>query len=202
MPRGYSGGGGLAVTVSGVDWDQVAAALRDGPKEIRLEFNRRTRQIAQPVIVKMKAAVMGTSASAGSTGGASAARSGWLANRGRGPMTARQFGRFGGGTGLRAAVAGTLRVSRRAGGQLAGFRIDAEGSRMPGDQRKLPAYMDVGRWAHPVMGNTHAWVTQTVTPTGWFTKTARESLPLVREQAIEAIDEALDKVAAHVDAAG
>ena len=194
------GGGGPVVDVSGVNWPAVAAALRDGPREVRNEFNARTRRIAQPVINRMKAAVQGTSASASSTGGGSAARAAHLLS---GPMTYRRFaGIAAGGTGLRAAVGNTLHVSRRTGGSLMGLRIDSQGSRMPGDQRKLPAYMDVGQWRHPVLGNRAAWVTQTVAPTGWFTKTARESLPLVRDQATEAVAEALDKIGARVDAAG
>ena len=57
--------------------------------------------------------------------------------------------------------------------------------------------MDEGTWRHPVMGNRHAWVTQTVSPAGWFTTTARQSLPKVRPEAEAAIQEALDKIGAH-----
>ena len=209
MPRGYSGGsGGGSVSVSGVNWSAVAAALRDVPKEIRTEFNRRTREIGKPIMSAMREAVQGTSASVSSSGGSQYRRLAWSAgHRSSGPMTFRAARRFsglsaGGGGGLRASVGRTLQLTRRASGELIGIRIDSNSGRMPPGERSLPGYMDEGTWRHPVMGNRHAWVTQTVSPTGWFTTTARQSLPKVRPEAEAAIQEALDKIGAHIDAAG
>ncbi len=202
MPRGYSTSGG-GVDITGVHWPTVAAALRDGPKEIRLQFNRDTRDIARPIMGKMRNAVEDTSASATSTSSSRAqyGRATWAAMRGRsGPLTFNAMARYGGG--LRASVGRTLQLSRRAGGQLIGLRIDANTGRMPAGQRSLPAYMDQGHWRHPVLGNRNAWVTQTVSPAGWFTHTAIQSLPIVRAQSEQIVDRALEQIADRMDAAG
>lgn len=192
-----------AVGVSGVNWAQVSAALADGPRTIRTQLTRDTSKIGRPIINRMKDAVQATSSSASSSGYASMARGRFAAMRGRsGPMTFASFARYGGGIGLRSSVASTLRMSRRTGGNLMGIRIDSNTGRMPANARRLPVYMDEGSWRHPVLGNRHAWVTQTVTPTGWFTRTAHQSLDDAREAITDSVNRALDEVARHVDAAG
>ena len=112
MPRGYSGGG--SVSVSGVNWSAVAAALQDGPKEIRTEFNRRTREIGKPIMSAMREAVQGTSASVSSSGGSQYRRLAWSAgHRSSGPMTFRAARRFSG------LSAGGGEVARQRGAHVA-----------------------------------------------------------------------------------
>ena len=202
MPAGY---GGVDIEITGVEWGRAAAAVKSLDKEIFRDLSREIGRIAKPMVDDMRQAVQATSASAGGGGSissATASRAAFSISRSRGAMTARKFTGIVGRSGLRAAVARSVQVQRRTSGSTAGVRIKANAGSMPADQRTLPAYMDQGSWRHPVLGNRSAWVTQTVTPSGWFTKTAATSGGKVRAQIMDVTADAIAEVARKLDAAG
>ncbi len=97
--------------------------------------------------------------------------------------------------GLRNAIAGSVRVSTKTGGHEASVSVTAGSSKLPADQRGLPQALNKGRWRHPYFG-TSRWVTQQVSPPGWFTKTAAESAPFVTAQMAQTIDKYAAKIVA------
>lgn len=99
-----------------------------------------------------------------------------------------------GGTGLRAAVAGSLKTSRTDGG----IRIYASPSALGW---RAPALMDRGHWRHPVYGGP-GWASQSTTAKGWFTDTAKSSHPAARRGVQNAVNQAIGKAARKIDAAG
>lgn len=207
MPRGYgsSGSGGIEIEVTGVDWARAAAAVKALDRDLFRDLSREIGRIAKPMVDDMRQAVQATSSSAGGGGSISSATAGRAAftlSRSRGALTARKFAGVVGRSGLRAAVARSVQVQRRTSGSSAGVRIKANASSMPADQRSLPAYMDEGSWRHPVLGNRAAWVTQTVTPPGWFTKTAATSGGKVRAEIMQVTADAVSETARRLDAAG
>jgi len=75
-------------------------------------------------------------------------------------------------TGLRKALAKSVKLSVRTAGPLAGVAVMADGRKMPSGEGRLPAYMEGElRWRHPVYGNRNAWVTQPPRP--WFYRAVR-----------------------------
>lgn len=202
MPAGY---GGVDIQITGVEWARAAAAVKSLDREIFRDLSREIGRIAKPMVDDMREAVQATSASAGGGGSissATATRAAFSISRSRGALTARKFTGIVGRSGLRAAVARSVQVQRRTSGSTAGVRIKANSGSMPADQRKLPAHMDEGSWRHPVLGNRSAWVTQTVTPSGWFTDTAAASGGKVRGEIMEVTAAAVAEVARKLDAAG
>lgn len=181
--RRYRGAasGSLNIEVTGADWAAAATAVRRLNPEIARQLDRDIVRITRPVVQRLQAAVRGLSTSA--TGGS-------------GPRTLAS-----GSTGLRAATANSIQVSRRTSGRGAGVRIRVNPARMPAGKQALPVLMDQGSWRHPVMGNRSAWVTQTVSPSGWFTRTVTESWPWVRRAVMDATDEALQRVGRQLNAA-
>lgn len=202
MPAGY---GGVDIQITGVEWARAAAAIKSLDREIFRDLSREIGRIAKPMVDDMREAVQATSSSAsggGSISSATASRAAFTLSRSRGALTVRKFTGIVGRSGLRAAVARSVQVQRRTSGSTAGVRIKANPGSMPADQRKLPAYMDEGRWRHPVLGNRSAWVTQTVSPSGWFTDTAAKSGGKVRGEIMEVTAAAVAEVARKLDAAG
>lgn len=198
-------GRGVEITITGTDWAQAAAAIKSLDRELFRELSREIGRIAKPVVDDMREAVQATSASAGGGGSISSAtanRAAFTLSRSRGALTTRKFVGIVGRSGLRSAVARSVQVQRRTSGATAGVRIKANTGSMPADQRELPKYMDQGQWRHPVLGNRSAWVTQTVSPSGWFTETAAASGGKVRAAILDVTADAVNAVAHRLDAAG
>lgn len=90
--------------------------------------------------------------------------------------------------GLRNSVAKATKSLVKTGGRSAGVNIRARASLMPRDQKKLPKYLNAGKWRHPVFGNRKNWVEQ-VAPPGWFDRPTRAHGPLIRNNAVKALDD-------------
>ena len=93
-------------------------------------------------------------------------------------------------TGLRAALAKSTKVQIITSGKKAGVRLFSSGKAMErtGHPATLAGYMEgLGRWRHPVFGDTDKWVPQTSHP--YFYDTANRHLPAVQAGVIAAVDE-------------
>ena len=61
--------------------------------------------------------------------------------------------------------------------------------------------MNDGEWRHPVMGNRDVWVDQYVSPSGWFTATARRKHPDIQENFNDVMQRYAAILAARLEAA-
>lgn len=164
----------------------LAKVMRDVDKTVKKNTRRQVAAAAKIVVDAQRAAVRGVN-SAGVSGGGSRSRA-WARAAGKqGPLTERLWRSINKRSGLRESVASSVRVVNRARGDGYQLTVRVEPSRMPSDQRKLPTYMDVGRWRHPVY-NRGGWAGQTVSPPGWFTKTAETKAPAVYEKLSHILD--------------
>ncbi len=208
MPNSVSSGGGLSFRVDARDFGRLSRHLKAVAPELRKDMRRRINAACKPIVTEMRANVMGLAVHGGGTAGgygiAGAKSSTSLSAVSSGGMARAQHSLRRGFThsgytamdvargqrrtasalrrsGLRRSVAASVRIIQRDSFSGTAITVKSEGSRMPADQTKLPAYMDKGTWRHPVFGHTNSWADQYATPVGWFTKTADESKPrLVR----------------------
>lgn len=138
----------MRLTVMGTNFDHVAKVLSS--QQIPRQVQHDLVKAAKPMVRAMQSAILDVSMTVSQRNGSA-------------------VGLAGSGGGLRAAIAGAIRVRPTASGVL--ITVDTGAL---GDRSNLPALIDgQGRWRHPVLGNRRAWVTQWANPTGWFTKTAQ-----------------------------
>lgn len=188
----------MPVGIKVVGTDQFHRLARDlkkaGDGRLTKEMGREMKRAAEPVVRDMQSEVRGLTTLGGSgRGGASAraARSAHALRRRKNPSE-RVKQRAHEGSGLRASVARTVKPFVRSGGANASVTIRSQRSMMPPGQQKLPAYMNRGKWRHPVFGGG-TWVTQAVTP-GWFDRPARRGAPKVRQEAINVVLRTINKL--------
>lgn len=183
---------GAAKTIITFDAATTAATLRilkQADANLYKELRATMRKEASKIKNAQAAAVRGL-ATSGSRGGGGAARV--LNVTGGAAQSAAANRRGERARGLRNAAAGALKIEYRekatARRPFLGIRIRMSATAMPGDQRRLPKHMNYGRWRHPVFGNEDAWVTQTISPDGWFDGTFAK----MRGAAAVAIGTAID----------
>ena len=151
--------GYITIDIRDEDVKNLLKVMRSAGRDLRRDMGKEIRHVAQPVI--------------GTCAQRSAA---WPARHRRrepsGPTGA------GGITG-RIAAATKVSITGR------GVRIRVNNGSL-GNARKLPAYIDAGKtWRHPVMGNRRAWVSQTASEPGWFTKTGLRTSPQIKREVTE-----------------
>jgi len=197
--------------ITGADFAAVAAALQQHSPELRKALTKGIGEAAKPVREQMRAAVTGlsTSSSGSSSGGSKARLAHQTRNQtrnmaeaaatGKRLLSAKAFAKAQARSGLRASVARGVRIETRTKGD-AGVRIRSASSAMPPDQRKLPRHMNKGTWRHPVYGGP-GWAEQTVSPEGWFDKTAEKSGPTITAAVVKAIETSAKDLAAKLSAA-
>ncbi len=85
----------------------------------------------------------------------------------------------------------------KTGSRTAGVEIRSLVKQMPPGQRKLPEHMNTGSWRHPVFDRTRKkpWVTQTVTPPGWFDRPANKGGRKIRDSAVGVVNDINRKIA-------
>ena len=195
--------------ITGADFAAVAAALKQHSPELRKALTKGIGEAAKPVREQMRAAVTGLSTSSSGGGGSKARLAHQTRNStrnmaeaaatGKRLLSAKAFAKAQARSGLRASVARGVRIETRTKGD-AGVRIRAASSAMPPDQRKLPRLMNKGKWRHPVYGGS-GWAEQTVSPEGWFDKTAEAAGPTVAAAVVKAIETSAKDLAAKLSAA-
>lgn len=151
------------------------------------------RRAAEPMLADAKANVSAIT-SKGVRGSGTADRAAFVAGRSR-RLTERVQERIKGHTGLRAATAHATRLEVTTTGGNAGVRLRCSRNQMPANQRKLPVHLNTGKWRHPTHGNREAWVTQTATPPGWFSRSVQNHGPRVRDAADVVVNELIAEVA-------
>lgn len=183
------------VEIKGTDeFKRVSRALREAGKgNIARQMTRGLREGAGPLVQEAQSNVRSLSVS-GARGGASAraARAAKALGRKKRPSE-RVKQKAHQGSGLRATVARATNVKLSASARSASMRLRAQQAKMPADQRKLPTYLNVGRWRHPLFGNKNRWYTQTAPP-AWFDDAARAKGPQAREKAIQEVAKYLDQI--------
>ena len=165
----------MALEIDATAFAAESKRLRRVSKTLHTQMQQEIQDAAQPVIDDIRAAVMGVRSSA-SRVSRSARRTPTSS------LTSRVLKLPSGSRGLRAAVAATVNLVATDTTVV----IKSDSSSMPAGQASLPVAMDRGRWRHPVMGTT-VWVTQTVSPRGWFTHTAARH----RNDFTDAVEKAL-----------
>ncbi|MEV5538476.1 hypothetical protein AB0L13_16595 [Saccharopolyspora shandongensis] len=177
------------------DFRKAAAELKAaGDGRLRREMGRNMRTAARPAVNAAQDNVRSLKASATGRGGGGQQRREHAMSRTRSRSERAKRTAFE-GRGLRATIARAVRLQMSTGARSASVRIRTQTRFLPEDQRKLPKYMDDGRWRHPVFGNRDRWVTQTARPLGWFDRAMRRHGPKVRDGARKAIDDIISKLA-------
>ena len=209
--------GGVTVAVTGADFGAVARALRAADPQLRRDLSRDVRAITTPIVADMRMSVLGLSTTGGgspyafisayrqldaSIGEASARRATYRLSKIRGVRTDRQIEREFGRSGLRAAIAQATRAVQQDRGNSVGVRVYVNSTYLPPDQRKLPRHMNRGQWRHPVFGNKNVWVTQTVSPEGWFSNVAHRHRADAYARFNATVEHHARRLAARIDAAG
>lgn len=91
------------------------------------------------------------------------------------------------GSGLRRSIAAAIKVDIKTGSKTAAVRIMVDASKLPVDQRSLPAHLDDPKgWRHPTFGHK-PWVAQHGRP--WFEVTIRRHVGTVRTSILAAMDD-------------
>lgn len=173
-------------------FELVAKKLRDaGDRKTKREMGKAMKKAADPILQNMRSNVTGLSSKA-KRSGSRAKRTAYQLSR-RKKVTDRLQTRAHAGSGLRSTTARATVVQVKMSGNPS-VRIRVDKGQLPPDQRKLPGYMNDGKWRHPVMGNRKAWVTQTVSPREWFDRPANEGGPKVRKAAVDAVEKVIDQI--------
>lgn len=150
-----------------------AASQSSGDKTLNGLLRRRMRERMGPAKQQLQRAVLAAPSSGGAGGGHS--------TRGRGKRS----------VGLRKRISQLVQVRAQTSGRDVGVRIRIDASRMPDDQRSLPAMLEGSKpWRHPVYGHRDRWVSQGSHAYFWPTVTAG------RDTWRQAIEAAVDDVKA------
>lgn len=150
--------GYISVTIRDEDVKNMLRVMRVAGRDLRRDMGKEIRTVAQPVVDDMRSEISGMSLPA--TGG----KEPYSGPSGAGGITGR------------IAAATKVSITGR------GVRIRVNNGSL-GNARKLPAYIDAGvSWRHPVMGNRRAWVSQTASEPGWFTKTGLHHHPKIKRE--------------------
>jgi hypothetical protein len=167
------------------DFRRAVASLQKAAPQIRKMLSASVRAAGKPLVVELQDTVNGLSSKGYGSGGRKQ-RHAYYAGR-------TKSGRSNRNTSLRANVARGVRLKARFAGE-ASIQVTCDTRALPQDERRLPALMDRGTWRHPVMGDRNAWVTQTVSPVGWFTKTASAYAPKAFAEMEKAADKLLKEI--------
>ncbi|MER5388376.1 hypothetical protein [Saccharopolyspora sp. NPDC002686] len=176
------------------DLRRAAAELKAaGDGRLRREMGRQMRTAAKPAVDDAQNNVRGVNSTATRGGGGQARREHAMSRTtSRTEHTKRKAYEQ---RGLRATIARAVRLQMSTGARSASVRIRTQTRYLPPDQRKLPHYLNEGRWRHPVFGNRERWVTQTARPAGWFDSAMRRHGSKVRDGAVKAVNDIITKLA-------
>lgn len=208
----------LELKAFGPDLGRVAAALRDVDRKLMLQMGRELRAAGTDLAEQTRSAVRGLStrvdgAKKSSNSGSrhrSSTRADWTTRRvtrsyheatqtGKRVVTTKKWDKMRAkNRGLRQAVANSVKVEARLGGDRPEVKVRQSASAMPPDQRLLPKHMNHGRWRHPVMGNRDFWVEQQTSPSGWWTDTLNKGGPQAREAMMRILAQYAERIAADI----
>ncbi|GGM64082.1 hypothetical protein GCM10012275_38250 [Longimycelium tulufanense] len=162
-----------------------------GNGQLRRDMTRAMRKAAGPAVNEAQSNVKATSSKAQRGGGRFARAQAALARKKK--VTERAKQRAFAQRGLRDSVARTVKIQTSTSGRSSAVRVRSRRKLMPEDQERLPRHMNKGRWRHPVFGGDR-WVTQTVTPPGWFDRAMQKHGPIIRGKAFTVVLDTLDRL--------
>lgn len=174
------------------EFARKARAAGSEGKGLLREIRRALQDGAEPVAEDARANVRALS-SQGGRGSARAARTAFQLGKRKKPISEGAKFKLHASTGLRSSTARATKVQVTTSGKAARARFRVQTSMMPPDQRQLPWHMNSGKWRHPVLGNRDVWVTQTVSPDGWFDRAMTRGGPKVRQHAFDTVESFLDR---------
>lgn len=188
----------LDVRVTGAEsMADLGARLRRAANggELKKNLTAEIRTVTGPVVADLRTAVRGVTSRASSAGGGGSVARHRHAVTSRRRNTSRSIAKAHSRSGLRDTIAAAIVVRTRLSGNEVGVRILVDLSKLPADQRTLPAKLDAAKgWRHPVYGNRRVWVTQVGRP--WWFVTIEPHLPGVRACILAAIDKTIAELEA------
>ena len=194
----------MSIRIDASSFVHASQVLKDFDPELRKEMMKGISVAARYLHRELRSSVQGLSSKGSFSSGHARRAAHTLRNRKESISILQASGAVGkaaGRAGLRDTIARNTRIVKKDSGLAGqvGVRIAVQG--MPADQRKLPRHMDKGAWRHPVYGNRNAWVTQTVSPSGWWSNPVKKSGPATRVAVEKAINDAMRKLAASITTA-
>jgi hypothetical protein len=176
------------------DFKALSRALREAGKgQIAREMAKGLREGAQPLVKQAQDNVRSLRVS-GVRGGASARAARTLKALGKKKRPSERVKQKAHqGSGLRATVARATNVKLSTSARAASMRLRAQQAKMPADQRRLPAYLNKGKWRHPLFGNKERWYEQKAPP-AWFDDAAEKRGPQTRDKAVEVVAKYLEHI--------
>ena len=176
---------------------EVAARLRDaGDRKLITALARGIKNAAKPAVDELKQKVRGlpVEGERGATlSGGALARMQHDVLRSRSKNIAHVIKRAIGRAGLRDTIARIITTQVSTSARRAAVRIRIPAAAMPPKQRRLPRYLNKGKWRHPVFGNKEVWVGQKSEP-HWFEDTLKKQGPEVRKEILAQVRQVTDKI--------
>ncbi|GAB6898171.1 hypothetical protein [Kineosporia succinea] len=167
------------------EFERVIARMKGAPPQIKRTLSKEIKDATAPIERAAKANIKGTQVR-GVRGGGAAQRGAANAARSKRGATGK--------TGLRESIAKGVTRKITYSGFRTGVRVRVDGKYLPESQRALIRATNKGQWRHPVFGNTSAWVTQKITPAGWFDRAVSEHGPAAIKRIREAARKALQEL--------
>ena len=154
-------------------WDPDIKALSDKLAKqdsstggrLKKDLAKAMRDIGTTVVQAEQAAIRGTTIRGVKRGGKTRIKRG---------------GSTGSGKGIRNNIAASIVRRNRITAKEQGIEVRTSASKMPAGMNGIPFKSNSGSWRHPIFGNRKAWAAQTVSPNGWWTKTANELKPTIQ----------------------
>lgn len=189
----------LDITITDVGYAEAMRRLKGFAPKLRTELRKQINAEAKVLLAAQRKAVINATVSGSGSAkrgpGYSAREAHALGKRKvGGPLTLKQSQTLTRGAGLRVSVARTLRVINRDQQRDPGVRVEAERGRLPGRDAALPAALERGHWVHPTYGHRDQgrMIPQSISPPGWFFRTAEHHLPKIRNAIKMAVTTARD----------
>lgn len=172
-------------------FNELAARIREAPKELRKEVNAGIRAATKPAEQALKDAVLGIE-SAGKSGGGSRQRLEHTRSRSKNGVV-----RGGQKHGLRARIAKGVTRKITFTGTKSGVRIRADSKYLPASQKVLVKATNKGKIRHPAGWGSNrgsVWVDQTFTPARWFDDTMKREGPAIRDKIQQVATSAIERL--------
>lgn len=163
-------------------WDPDIKALSDKLKaqdsstggRLKKDLAKAMRDIGTTVVQAEQAAIRGATIRGVKRGGKTRFKRG---------------GSTGSGKGIRNNIAASIVRRNRITAKEQGIEVQTSGSKMPAGMNGIPFKSNSGSWRHPIFGNRKAWAAQTVSPAGWWTKTADELKPKIETDVRKVVED-------------
>jgi len=160
------------------DLGRLSARLKSsdlaGGNLMKRELAARLRKVGDKVVEAERAAIQGATVRGVKRGGG---------------LRVKRGGSSGHGQGIRSNIANAIMRRNRMTGKEQGVEVRVSKGKMPAGMGKIPFNSNRGSWRHPIFGNRNAWAEQRVSPTYWWTRTAKQQGPAIEAEIKQVIAE-------------